>query len=214
MEELFESRGAAGVTLAQLLKQYRNHAVAMAVGANGVSVAAEVARLLYLPLGIVPVVKLRGPTGVIFGALAPGGAAVVDWRSVTVVGENAARAIAVREQAELARLEKIYRELAALPVARRTVILIADAMDTGMSVRAALRALRLGHPARVIAAAPVVTARACGDVRADGCECVCLVSVASNHPVGAWYREVHEPHDCEALGQLQRLARHARFTVA
>ena len=186
----------------------------MAVGANGVPVAAEVARLLYLPLGIVPVVKLSGPGGVVFGALAPGGAAVDDWRSVTLVGEDTARVIAVREQGELACLEKIYGELAALPVARRAVILITDAMDSGMSVRAALRALRLGHPARVIAAAPVVTAQACGDVRADGCECVCLVSAASNRPVGGWYREVHEPDDGEALAQLQRQARHARFTVA
>lgn len=170
MEALFENRSTAGVSLAQMLKQYRNHAVAMAIASHSVPVAAEVARLLYVPLGIVPVITLKGPSGLSFGALAPGGAAVVDWRLLKDVGEETAHGIVAKAQLELARLEKIYGELATPPVARRTVVLIADAIEAGMTVRAALRTLRLGHPARVIASAPVATEQACRDLYEDGCE--------------------------------------------
>ena len=186
----------------------------MAVACAGVPVAAEVARLLFSPLGIVPVVNLKGPNGEIFAALAPGGAALVNWRRLERVGEEAARAIAVKGQLEVTRLERIYGELARLPLARRSVLLIADAMETGMAMRVALRTVRAGHPARVIAATPVATADACREVRAEGCECVCLVTAEAFHTTGEWYGDIREPMDSESLGHLQHQARHGRLTVA
>ena len=214
MDSLFEDRTQAGVLLATHLKQYRSHAVAMAVGAAGVPVAAEVARLLYLPLGIVPARRLTGPGGITFGALAMGGAAVLDWPRLEQVGELAARSIVAREQREMSRLEQVYREFSDIAVARRTVILIADGLETGLTMRVALRALKARHPARVVAAAPVSTEAACHDLREEAGDCVCLEVSGAFHSTSACYRHFETPSDSLALRQLELQARYARLTLA
>jgi len=214
MAWLFENRSEAGVRLARELRHHRNHTAAMAVGLGGVPVAAEIARLLYLPLGIVPVVNLRGPDGQTFGAMAPGGVAVVDWGRLGKVGEETARGIVAAQQVELARIEKTFDEFAHVPVARRNIILVAEAMDTGLAMRAALRALRPQHPHRIVASAPVASERARLELRLDGCECVAVAEVGEFHTPSEWFGDFRPPTDTEAKGMLELQARYARFTVA
>jgi putative phosphoribosyl transferase len=214
MPRTFEDRRAAGVRLAEALKQHRGHAVALAVGVEAAPVAAEVSRLLYLPLGIIPVRRLTSLDGVTFGVLALDGAAAVDWPLLGRVGEAAARAVVTREQHELARLETVFAAFLRPPVERRTVILIGDAIETGMRMRAALRALRGGRPSRVIAAAPVGRAEAMQAVAEEVAQCVCAVTAAGFHPRGEWYAGNRIPSEAEALGRLETQARHARLTVA
>ena len=195
MHWFFEDRSQAGVLLAQYLKQYRSRALAIAVGAAGVPVAVEVARLLHIPLGIVPAKRLTGPDGLTFGALAPGGVAVVDWPRLERVGEELARSIVRTQQRELARLETVYGEFARLPVARRTVILIADGMESGMTARAALRVVRVCHPAQVIVAAPVVSEAAYRDLKEEAGQCVCLAT-----RIGPDARVIHRPDSAASTG--------------
>ncbi len=215
MQWFFADRAQAGLLLAQQLTQYRSRAVAMAIGASGVPVAAEVARLLHIPLGIVPAKRLAGPDGMTFGALAPGGVAVVDWSRLERVGEDTARSIVRQEQRELARLEIVYGEFAHLPVARRIVILIADGMDTGMTARAALRVVRVGHPSQVVAAAAVASDSAYRDLREEAGQCICLAThTGVLHSTGEWFHEARAITDAEVLGQLELQARYSRLTVA
>ena len=193
MECLFENRAEAAARLVQRLKRYRSHAVALAVGVGAVPVAVHVARHLHLPLGFVPVVSLKGPDGLAFGALAPGGSAVVEWSRFERVGEVGARAIVAHEQVELARLEEMFGEFTRVPVGLRNAILISDGIDTGMTMRAAVRAVRLHHPAQVIATAPVISEQAERHLREEACECVTLVTCAVFGAPGACYREF-SPH--------------------
>jgi predicted phosphoribosyltransferase len=173
MQPMFEDRRAAGVVLAEKLKQYRSPGVALAVGA-----------------------------------------AAVDWPLLGRVGEDTARAIVAREQRELARLETVFRGFLRPPVERHTVLLIGDAIETGMRMRAALRAIRGGHPSRVISTAPVGCEEGMHAVGEEVSRCVCAVTAVGFHPRDEWYDDVRLPSEAEALGRLEMQARHGRLTVA
>jgi putative phosphoribosyl transferase len=208
MPWLFENRSQAAVRLAQQLRPYRNHhTVAMAVGLGGVPVAAETACLLHLPLGLIPVVSLKGPDGLKFGALAPGGVAVVDWARFEAVGEDRAHAIVASQQEEWSRLERTFGDFGRLPAGIRTVMLTGGGMDTGMTMRAALRVARSYHPVQVVASAPVVSERAACDLREEACECVAVLTCSSFQTTGAWYREYPAMTEAEVLGLLDLPAR-------
>ena len=81
--------------------------------------------------------------------------------------------VAAEEKAELERREREYRGgRIPLDVAGKTVILVDDGLATGASMRAAVRALRKRAPRRIIFAAPVASAEACG-------ACVCTIACTS-----------------------------------
>jgi putative phosphoribosyl transferase len=82
------------------------------------------------------------------------------------------------------------------------VILVDDGVATGASMVAALQAVRALRPARVIAAAPVLSplARATLLQYADACEAVAVP--VQFHSVGAWYRDFTQTSDEEVRALL------------
>lgn len=210
----FNSREQAGVRLASQLKHYRNHAVALAMPRGGVPVAAEVARLLYVPLGVVAVHKLTlaDYPDVPFGALAAGGGAAVDWHRVSEADRHKLRAAVAAGQRELDRRTGLYYPFTRLVVSCRDVMLIDDGIATGASMRAAIRAVRALHPARIVVAAPVAHEPALRALREEADECVCLASSPRLAEVSEWYKEFPAISDAEALRQLESFARHQKLT--
>src|SRR5438105_4909519 len=55
----------------------------------------------------------------------------------------------------------------------KIVILVDDGLATGSSMRAAITALRMLRPARLIVAVPVGAPTSCNDIRADVDEVIC-----------------------------------------
>src|SRR5947208_10139426 len=156
---LFRNRREAGRLLATKLMAYadRTDVVVLALPRGGVPVAFEVAEALNAPLDIFIVRKLGMPGHPEFaiGAIAPGGVRVLSddvirWYGIS---QSAIDAVARQELAELERREREYRDgrpLAALQ--NRVVILVDDGLATGSSMRAAVGAVRMHKPARVVAA--------------------------------------------------------------
>ncbi|WP_231940850.1 phosphoribosyltransferase [Acidihalobacter aeolianus] len=162
MSAEFENRRDAGRRLADRLQGYtgRDDVVVLGLPRGGVPVAYEVARALNAPLDVLVVRKLGLPfhPELAMGAIASGGAVDLNDDVITAYGIPADELALVRarELRELERRESTYRgSRPAIPLVGRTVIVVDDGLATGASMRAALRAVRQGRPARLVAAVPV-----------------------------------------------------------
>src|SRR5215207_879366 len=150
----FKDRRDAGRYLAAELGAYTNRDDTMVLGLprGGVPVAAEVARVLNVPLDAFLVRKLGVPghEELAMGAIASGGVRVLneDLIQHLSIPQAAIEAVEAIEHRELQRRERLYRGSRGAPiVAGKTVILVDDGLATGSTMRAAVEALRLLEPA-------------------------------------------------------------------
>jgi putative phosphoribosyl transferase len=208
----FKNRSMAGQYLADKLQNYANdpNAVVLGLPRGGVVVAFEAAQELGLPLDIFLVRKLGVPgyEELAMGAIASGGVRVMNdnvMRQINIPADTV-EAVAKREERELMRREKAYRDnRPPLDVKDRTVILIDDGLATGATMRAAVTALRKQRPGRIVIAVPVASQDACDEFRADVDDIICGITPAQFHAVGVWYEDFSQTTD-EEVQQLLRAA--------
>jgi predicted phosphoribosyltransferase len=204
-------RREAGRLLAQKLSQYANRpdVIVLALPRGGVPVAYEVARALNAPLDVFVVRKvgLPGHEEFAIGAIASGG---LKFRNPLMIAaysipEQSIAPIEAREEQELARRERAYRGgEPPLDVTGRTVILVDDGLATGMSMHAAIVALRQGKPARIVAAVPVGPPETCEALRAVADAVVCAITPEPFFAVGRWYESFDQTTDEEVQQLLAR----------
>ena len=191
---LFRDRRHAGRVLAGKLGRYRDQddVVVLALPRGGVAVGFEVARALQAPLDVFVVRKLGFPghEEYAMGAIASGGVQVMNPDAGPGVSALALREALEREGTELARRERAYREGRPLvPVRGKTVIVVDDGIATGATMRAAVIAVRLLHPAHLAVAAPVGARAACHDLRALADDVVCAQTPEPFGAVGRYYAD-------------------------
>jgi putative phosphoribosyl transferase len=206
----FVNRRAAGVALAERLRQFAGRAdvVVLALPRGGVPVGYEVAKSLRAPLDVFVVRKLGlpGHAELAMGAIASGNVRVVNqdvvwWYRPSPVAIDA---VARSEQLELERRERLYRgDRPLVPVERRIVILVDDGLATGSTMRAAVLAVRRLAPARVVVAAPVAARDTCRDLGTLADEVVCLFTPEPFQAVGLWYEDFSQTTDDDVRQLLQ-----------
>jgi predicted phosphoribosyltransferase len=142
------------------------------------------------------------------GAIATGGVRVLNPDVAEFsIPEAAIDAVVAREQRELERREKLYRDnRAPLAIADRVVILVDDGLATGSSMRAAIQAVKQQHPRRVVVAVPVAAADTCADLRDEVDEVVCAATPHPFQAVGLWYANFDQTTDAEVHELLGRAA--------
>jgi predicted phosphoribosyltransferase len=178
---------------------------------GGVPVAFEVSRALGAPLDVLLVRKLGlpGHEELAMGAIASGGARVVNRAVVGMSGVTDAEVEAVerREQRELARREHAYRgDRPPADVEGRLVIVVDDGLATGSTMSAAVQALRSRAPAGIVVATPVAPPETVAALR-DQPGITGVVSVISPRHfggVGAWYADFDQTSDDEVRALLAR----------
>jgi predicted phosphoribosyltransferase len=177
----------------------------LALPRGGVPVAWEVAQALGAPLDVMVVRKLGfpGQEELAMGAIASGGVRVMgDLEGVWPVPERVVDAVVAREQAELARREKLYRGgRPPLDLSGRVLLLIDDGLATGATMRAAVMAARAGNPQRIVVAVPVASREALQFVGAVADEVVCVYAPDHFRAVGLWYQDFAQTSD-EEVGRL------------
>src|SRR5690349_15772912 len=111
--------------------------------------------------------------------------------------------VVVRERAELARREAAYRgNRPPLAVDDRVVILVDDGLATGSTMLAAARAVKLGHPRRVVVAVPVAAVETCRTLRSEVDDVVCAMTPEPFRAVGLWYDDFSQVSDGEVRALL------------
>lgn len=217
----FPDRHAAGRLLGGLLARGLDRArrpvaadgvlpaLALALPRGGVPVACEVARSLNIPVDVLVTRKIGYPPqpelGV--GAIAEGAEPVYDGALLRKLGLRPGdlAGVAERERAELARRVRVYRH--GLPPPDLTgllAILVDDGLATGVTARAALRALREAGAVRTVLAVPVAPPAAVVAMRREADHVVALATPASFHSVGEWYASFGQLTDDDVLMELAR----------
>jgi len=175
---------------------------------GGVVTAAEVARVLGLPLDVALARKVGAPGNpeLAIGAVGPDGAAVIDAdlaRRVGASDEWLARAVEV-EQREVEQRQRRFRDdRPPLDVAGRLAIVVDDGVATGSTAAAVGRWLAGAGAARRVLAVPVAppqTAQRLGDAFD---EVLVLASPQAFFAVGEFYADFRQVTDDEVRRLLQ-----------
>ncbi len=209
----FRDRRDAGRQLARALADLApERPVVLGIPRGGLVVADEVARALRAPLDVFGAAKVGAPFNreLALAAVAPGGVLVLNEELAPRLGLTDAdlEGVARERVKELAaRLERLRGGRPPHPLRDRTVILVDDGMATGLTVAAAVQALRREEPARLVLAVPVASPEALADLSPLVDRLVCLKAPRGFRAVGEHYRDFSQVGDEEAAAILAAAAR-------
>ena len=169
---------------------------------GGVVTAAEVARVLGLPLDVALARKVGAPGNpeLAIGAVGPDGAAVIDdalARRVGATDEWLARAIEVQQREVAERQRRFRDDRPALDVAGRLAIVIDDGVATGSTATAVGRWLAGAGAARRVLAVPVAPPRTAERLGEAYDDVVVLASPPAFFAVGEFYTDFRQVTDDE-----------------
>lgn len=192
----YQDRMNAGRILASYLISYRDDPKKLVLGIprGGVPVASEISIALDAPLDVFLVRKLRAPNHpeLAIGAVASSGICVLNQDIVRDlrISQAMIETVSQHETAELVRRERNYRGNREVhEIEGRTVILVDDGLTTGSSMRAAISALRVRRPKRIVAAVPVGAPGTCQALLAYADDVVCPLRPDAFVAVSRWYRD-------------------------
>jgi predicted phosphoribosyltransferase len=203
----FKDRADATRALAHRLAPYRGtHPLVLAIPRGAVPMAQGIAQALDGEVDVVLVRKLGAPFSEEFAVGA------VDESGKIYRAPHAARAGAddayIEQEAErqlalLRRRRERYTPLRPpIDPAGRIVIVVDDGLATGATMIAALQAVRVRQPARLICAVPVAAPDSLAKVAALADEAVCLLAPPGFAAVGQFYRCFDQVDDDEVAAIL------------
>ncbi|MGF6154209.1 phosphoribosyltransferase [Pseudomonas fluorescens] len=211
LQTTLRDRTAAGRTLVEPLRKYahRPDVIVLALPRGGVPVAYEVATALEVRLDLMLVRKLGVPSHEEYamGAIASGGIQIINEEALRAhpIDQDTFDAVVARETRELSRREHLYRSTRAPVVLKdQVVILVDDGLATGASMMAAIHAVRLQAPSRIVVAVPVAPLETVEALRTEVDELVCPLIPEWLMSIGYWYMNFTQTTDGEVIDLLQR----------
>ena len=205
----FTDRTEAGAKLATALDTYRHRddVVIFALPRGGVIVGRAIARALDLPLDLVITRKIGHPDNPEYAvcAITEAGGLICNEPERALLDPTWLAQAAAREQTEAIRRRQTYLPGRHTRSARgKIAIIVDDGVATGLTLRAAIRALRADKPKQIIVAVPVAPADTARVLRHEADELVVLIE--DDHylgTVGAYYDDFSEVSDAEVIALLQ-----------
>ena len=208
----FTDRIDAGRRLAQALSGYKSEKpIVLALPRGGVPVAAEIASALDAPLDLILVRKIGVPfqpelaMGAVVGGAAPVTVRNEDVIKLAGISEQDFAAVRDEQLKEIERRRKAYLGDRPHPeLAGRVVIVVDDGIATGATTRAALQAMRLRKPRKLVLAVPVAPTETLQKLRGEADEIVCLEDYEEFGAIGFFYADFRQTSDTEVIDLLAR----------
>lgn len=202
----FKDRRDGGKKLAGKLMKYKDQkdVVVLGLPRGGVVTAAEVAKVLNVPLDIVVPRKIGHPDNPEFaiGALAEEGIPVMNesyLESYGVPQEYIDRTVEV-EKKEAERRLKLYRgKRPPLDLKNKIAVLVDDGIATGATMRAAIVSARHKGAKKIVVAVPVTARDSKNRIARESDEFVAVHEPLFFGAVGAFYEEFGQTEDQEVI---------------
>lgn len=205
----FKNRKEAGVQLAVALIQYKSAPKTIVVGLprGGVVVAAEVSKILQIPLDIVVPRKIGAPDNeeLAIGALA-GDVVLLNHELIDLlkVAPETISGIVEKEKKEAHRRFSLYRKGKSDQNFKGwTLLVVDDGIATGYTMRASIAYLRKMKAQRIVAAIPVGPLETIDTLKKEADEVVCLFSPSNFMAVGQFYQFFEQTEDNEVIDLLK-----------
>lgn len=204
---IFQNRQEAGQKLADKLKNYRGQdAAVLGIARGGVVVAAEIAKILHLPLDVLVIRKIAAPEQpeLALGAIASTGSAIYNedlLAAFPISRESLQEEIEKQKQIIAKRMHLYYGNRKPLSIAHKTLLIVDDGMATGATMKTAIQTLKNVH---VVVVVPVASTQALREVKEQVKEVICLYSPDFFEAVGAFYRLFEEITDSDVLKILEQ----------
>ena len=208
---MFTDRQEAGKQLAQKLEAYRGKdAVVFALPRGGVIPGYEIAKVLGVPLDIIAVRKIGYPGNPEYaiGAIDGHGTTVLNETETAAVDKTWLAAEAGRQQQEAERRSMLYRGGKKPATAEgRVAILVDDGIATGLTMRLAVRSVKMQKPKEIIVAIPVAPPEAVEALYREGADEVLLLEPPEEFlgAVGAHYIQFDQVGDDEVIRLMRAI---------
>jgi predicted phosphoribosyltransferase len=176
----------------------------LAIPRGGVIVADAVARALGAPLDVLLAGKIFAPGGRAIAAIAEGEALVFDDPVVAelhVDPHEVARLVDVERARQAGLLARVRGSWPMPALAGRTVVLVDDAVVTGLTMRAAIECVRARGARRIVVATPLCSTDSSAVLAAGANDVVHLESLPT--PVAARVHGDERAKPCPPLGDAE-----------
>lgn len=216
----YANRHDAGKQLAQALRHFAGKdTVVLALPRGGIVLGAEVAKELRAPLGLVLVRKIGHPSYAEYaiGAVAENEKPVYNESEVEAVDEDWLKEAESRARALIEHRRELYYGDDFVPpeLQHKVVILVDDGIATGLTMEAAVHAVRNKQAERVIVAVPVAPRDSVDTLDALADEVLVL-----DNPdgflgaVGSHYEEFDQVDDEEVRALLREVRDEVQHTTS
>ncbi len=205
---MFKDREEAGRKLADALVRYKDakNAVAVALPRGGVVLGRVVADALNIPLDLIVPRKIGAQYNEEYaiGAITETGEAVWNEAEKAQAEPDYLAEVMRKERKEAERRLDVYRAgLPARDLKDKTVIIVDDGVATGLTMLAAIKTARTGHPRKVVAAVPVCPPDSLKRLKAAADETVVLDSPAFFFAVGGSYDAFPQVSDDQVIALMK-----------
>jgi predicted phosphoribosyltransferase len=210
---VFEDRSEGGRRLSEKLLAYKDtEAIILAIPSGGVPVAAEVARILNLPLDLILVRKIQIPwdTEAGFGAIDPEGEVIFNRALLETfewLTEDEINSQINKTKDILKKRNDLFRAGRPFPVIEnRTVIIIDDGLASGYTMLVALRYVRRKKAGKIVAAVPTGNVKTVELILLEADEVICLnIRGGFSFAVADSYQHWYDVTDEEVLAIMKQL---------
>ena len=206
---MFEDRKEAGLTLARMLAGYRGkNAVIYALPRGGVVLGFEIAKALHLSLDLVIARKIGHPKNSEYAvcAVTEEGEPFCEESERTKLDPRWMEAEIQKERKEAKRRRITYLgNKEHISAKDKIAVVVDDGVATGLTLRAALRAIRAERPAKLVVAVPVAP-HDMVEVLGREADKVVVVKDELNYlgAVGAYYLDFPQVFDQEVIELLKQ----------
>ncbi len=157
---MFKDRADAGRKLAKKLKSFKDkNVVIYALPRGGVVIGAEIAKTLSAPLDLIITKKIGHPLQreYAIGAVAENGHTVFNEETVAKIEQEWLEEETEKQRLEAKRRRELYLgKRKPIPCQGKIAILVDDGIATGLTMKAAIRELKMHYfPDKIIVAVPV-----------------------------------------------------------
>jgi putative phosphoribosyl transferase len=206
----FRNREEASRLLAEALDTYKGKpCVVCALPRGGVVMGMVIAKHLHAPLDLIIPRKIGHPNWHEYAicAVTEDGHLVCNQEEIERLDPEWLKRAILDEQAEAKRRRLLYlANSEPIDLKGRIAIITDDGIATGLTILAAIQAVKDRHPAKVVLAIPVMPTDITEQLQKQVDEIVAL-EVAEDYlgSVGAYYDEFEQVEDEEVIGMLDSL---------